>query len=151
MDSRAQDQQRITRAAKDLMSGVGRLGRTMYRIGDFGVPHSHVNVLTALESGPLRVGDLTLPTGLTQPRVTVLLQELEERGLLERHRCTEDRRAIRAHLTERGRELLREARLRIAAALLNTLGTSADDAERVVASARETVLTLVNALESEVN
>ncbi|MET8811651.1 MarR family transcriptional regulator [Streptomyces sp. NPDC004549] len=151
MEVRARDEQRITRTARDLMSGVGRLGRTMYRIGGFGVPHSHVNVLTALEAGPQRVGDLTLPTGLTQPRVTVLLQELEERGLVERRRCTDDRRAIRAHLTDEGRELLREARLRIAAALLNTLGTSADDAERVVASARETVLTLVNALESEVN
>ncbi|MFJ3640202.1 MarR family winged helix-turn-helix transcriptional regulator [Streptomyces sp. NPDC090108] len=149
MHSRAQDAERITRASRDLLSGIGRLGRTLYRLGEFGVPHSHVNVLTALESGPHRVGDLTLPTGLTQPRVTVLLQELEERGLVERRRCTDDRRATHARLTSQGRELLRQARRRIAAALLDALGPDAEAAEPAVAAARETVLTLLNALESE--
>ncbi|WP_435229571.1 MarR family winged helix-turn-helix transcriptional regulator [Streptomyces sp. Tue6028] len=149
MHSRAQDEERITRASRNLLSGIGRLTRTMYRLGEFGVPHSHVNVLTALESGPHRVGDLTAPTGLTQPRVTVLLKELEERGLAERQRCTDDRRATNAYLTSQGQELLRQGRQRIAAALLDALGPSVEDAERVVAAARETVLTLLNALESE--
>ncbi|MEU6575250.1 MarR family transcriptional regulator [Streptomyces sp. NPDC046805] len=122
----------------------------MYRIGDFGVPHSHVNVLTALETGPHRVSTLTLPTGLTQPRVTVLLQELEEDGLVERRRSTDDRRVTNVSLTEQGRDLLRLGRQRIAAALLATLGTTADDTERIGSTARETVLNLLNALESEV-
>ncbi|MGW4568376.1 MarR family winged helix-turn-helix transcriptional regulator [Streptomyces sp. NPDC004561] len=149
MHLRAQNEERITRASRDLLSGIGRLTRTMYRLGEFGVPHSHVNVLTALESGPHRVGDLTAPTGLTQPRVTVLLKELEERGLVERRRCTDDRRATNAYLTNQGQELLRQGRRRIAAALLDVLGPTVEDAERVVAAARETVLTLLNALESE--
>ncbi|MFD5121930.1 MarR family transcriptional regulator [Streptomyces sp. NPDC058385] len=151
MDSTEQDQLRITQAAKDLMSGIGRLSRTMYRIGAFGLPHSHVNVLTALEAGPHRVGDLLLPTGLTQPRVTVLLQELEERGLVERRRATDDRRATNAYLTDPGRELLSQGRQRIAAAMLDALGADIDDAEHVVATARESVFVLLNALESEVN
>jgi DNA-binding MarR family transcriptional regulator len=144
------DEQRIMQAAKGLMSGIGQLSRTLYRIGDFGLPRSYVNVLTALEAGPRRVGDLAPYIGLTQPRVTVVLQELEERGLVDRRRSTDDRRVTKASLTTQGRELLDQGRQRMAAALLDALDMNVDVLEHTVADAREAVCSLLNALEPEV-
>jgi DNA-binding MarR family transcriptional regulator len=147
--SATQDRQRVEQATRGLLSGIGRLSRTLFQAGDFGVPRSYASALDALEEGARRVTDLTRYTGLTQPRVTVVLKELEERGLVERQRCVEDRRVTWVSITPLGRELLEQARQRMAAALLEALHTNADDPEAVVASAGEAVCTLLKALEPE--
>jgi DNA-binding MarR family transcriptional regulator len=145
------DEQRIEQAAKGLMGSIGRLSRTLFQVGDYGLSRSCATALDALDGGPRRVTELASYTGLAQPRVTVVLQELEERGLVERRRCTQDRRAIETTITPRGRELLEQARQRMAAALLDGLRTHVDDPETTVAVARQTVGTLLNALEPEVS
>jgi hypothetical protein len=68
---------------------------------------------------------------------------------LERRRLTEDRRVTRAHITPLGRELLEQARRRMAATLLEALHANVDDPEATVAAAREAVCTIVKALEPE--
>jgi len=147
------DEQRIVDAARGLMSGLSRLSRTMYRRGEFTLSRSHTATLDALLDQPRRVTDLAAFTGLTQPRMTVLLQELEERGLVERRRCTEDRRSTKAHLTDAGREMLDEGRHRMASALLAALQAhpeatlDPDFAEHAVTSARTAVCALLDALE----
>jgi len=143
------DGERIEQAARGLLGGIGRLSRALFLAGDFGVPRSYVSILEAVEEGPRRVADLTPYSGLTQPRVTVVLQDLEGRGLVERRRPAEDRRVTRAHITPLGRELLERARQRMAETLLDALRASADDPEATVAAAREAVCTLVKALEPE--
>ncbi len=144
------DERRIEQAARGLLGGIGRLSRTLFQVGDFGLPRSSATALDVLEGGPHRVTELTAHTGLTQPRVSVGLRELEERGLVERKRCAKDRRATEAHITPLGRELLERARQRMAAALLAALRENADDAEHTVTVARDAVRTLVNACEPEV-
>ena len=143
------DGERIEQAARGLLGGIGRLSRALFRAGDFGVPRSYVSILEALEGGPRRVTDLPPYSGLTQPRVTVVLQDLEGRGMVERRRLTEDRRVTRAHITPLGRELLEQARQRMAATLLEALHANVDDPEATVAAAREAVCTIVKALEPE--
>jgi DNA-binding MarR family transcriptional regulator len=144
------DEQRIEQAARGLLGGLGRVSRILFETGDFGLPRSSVNALDALEQGPRRVTELTAPTGLTQPRVTVVLQHLEELGLIERHRCAEDRRSIKAELTPAGREVLEQGRQHMAARLLEALA-SVDDPEETVTAAREAVCSLLKALEPEVS
>ncbi|WP_037575580.1 MarR family winged helix-turn-helix transcriptional regulator [Phaeacidiphilus oryzae] len=141
---------RIEQAARGLLGGLGRVSRILFESGDFGLPRSYVNALDALEPGPLRVTELTGPTGLTQPRVTVVLQHLEERGLIERHRCSEDRRSIKAQLTPAGREVLETGRQHMAARLLEAL-ENVDHPEQTVTAAREAVCSLLKALEPEVS
>lgn len=143
------DEQRIEQAARGLLSGIGRLSRLLFRTGDFGLPRSSATALDALEEGPRRVTELTSHTGLTQPRVTTVLKELEAQGLVERRTCADDRRATEAHLTPLGRELLEQGRRRMAAALLRGLHAHADDPEHTVAVAREAVHTLLTSLEPE--
>jgi DNA-binding MarR family transcriptional regulator len=149
--SSAPDEQRIEDAARGLLRGIGRLSQALFRAGEFGLPRSHTAVLDALEPGPRRVTGIAAHTGLAQPRVTIVLQELEERGLTERERCSRDRRAVEASLTPAGRELLERARQRMASALLEGLRTNVDAPEQAVGLARDAVSTLLHAVEPEVS
>ncbi|MFF3173567.1 MarR family winged helix-turn-helix transcriptional regulator [Streptomyces sp. NPDC057900] len=143
------DEQRIESAARGLLRGIGRLAQTLFRTGEFGLTRSQAAVLDALENRPLRVTALAAYTGMSQPRVTVVLQSLEERGLASRERGTPDRRVVEAALTPAGRTLLEEGRRRMAAALLRGLDAGVEDSERAVSAARDALTTLLNAMESE--
>ncbi|WP_299531740.1 MarR family winged helix-turn-helix transcriptional regulator [uncultured Streptomyces sp.] len=143
------DEQRIECAARGLLRSIGRLSQTLFRNGDFGLTRSQVAVLDALEGGPLRVTGLAGHTGMAQPRVTVVLQGLQERGLASRARRADDRRVVEASLTAAGREVLDEGRRRMAAALLRGLDAGVDDSERAVGAARDALTTLLNAMEPE--
>ncbi|MFC8228590.1 MarR family winged helix-turn-helix transcriptional regulator [Streptomyces sp. NPDC057287] len=143
------DEQRIESAARGLLRGIGRLSQTLFRTGDFGLGRSQVAVLDALEDGPRRVTALAAHTGMAQPRVTVVLQGLEESGLATRERRAADRRVVEASLTPAGRDLLDRGRRRMAAALLKGLDAGVDDSERAVGAARDALTTLSNAMDSE--
>ncbi|MFI0239909.1 MarR family winged helix-turn-helix transcriptional regulator [Streptomyces sp. NPDC016845] len=144
---------RIEGAARGLLRGIGELTQALFRAGDYGLTRSQVALLDALEAGPRRVTELAAATGMAQPRVTVILQKLAEAGLVERHRCPDDRRAVRTSLTTDGRDLLERGRQRMATALLTalegTLDGGIDDSERAVRTAREAIAVLVRSMESE--
>ncbi|GAA2912560.1 MarR family winged helix-turn-helix transcriptional regulator [Streptomyces mexicanus] len=143
------EEQRIETAAHGLLRDLGRLNRALFRAGDYGLTRSEVSVLDALAAAPLRVTELAARTGMVQPRVTVILQKLQERELVTRRRCTTDRRAVETSLTPAGRQLLDQGRQRMAAALLSALNTTpVEDHERVVRAARQSVALLAHAMES---
>ncbi|MFJ8752916.1 MarR family winged helix-turn-helix transcriptional regulator [Streptomyces sp. NPDC102441] len=143
------DEQRIECAARGLLRGIGRLSQTLFRAGEFELSRSQVAVLDALEEGPRRVTALAAYTGMAQPRVTVVLQSLEERGLATRERRAADRRVVEAFLTPAGRGLLDQGRRRMAAALLRGLDAGVDDSEHAVGAARDALTTLLEAMDSE--
>lgn len=134
-----------------LLAEMGSLSQALYEAADFGIPRSYSTALGALEDRPRRVTELAIRTGLTQPRITVLLQELEERGLVERKRCIEDRRAVETRITPLGRELLEAGRQRMATALLDALRVKVDDPEHVVTLACVALRRLVDAFVPEVS
>ncbi|MFJ9038684.1 MarR family winged helix-turn-helix transcriptional regulator [Streptomyces sp. NPDC102406] len=140
---------RIEGAARGLLRGIGHLTQTLFKAGDFGLTRSQVAVLDALEPGACRVTGLAARTGMAQPRVTVLLQKLEEAGLVARQRCPDDRRAVRTELTSAGRDLLERGRRRMAGALLAALDGGIEDSEQAVRAARDAIAVLVDAMESE--
>ncbi|HET7579822.1 MAG TPA: MarR family transcriptional regulator [Bacillales bacterium] len=45
---------------------------------------------------------------LTSGSITYVIDKLEEKGLIERKRCLEDRRVVNAAITEKGKSLMRE-------------------------------------------
>lgn len=59
----------------------------------------------AARSGPLPVGELARAIHLSQPTVTGILNRLEKRGLVQRIRRSDDRRAVNVNVTDSGREL----------------------------------------------
>ncbi len=85
----------------------GRLtGKDIERYGltqpQFGV----VEILGHL--GPVTIGEISRKMLVTGGCVTVILDNLEKEGLVERMRSTEDRRVIKVQLTAKGRNLFRE-------------------------------------------
>lgn len=63
----------------------------------------------AARSGPLPVGALARSVHLSQPTVTGVLNRLEKRGLIQRIRRSDDRRAVNVSITDAGREISESA------------------------------------------
>ena len=85
----------------------------------------------------LRVSELAEAMAIHQSTASNLLDKLEEKGLIERNRSTDDQRVVRLFLTRSGQQLIRrvpqpargllqEALFRIPAASLNTLNRMLD-------------------------
>ena len=78
---------------------------------DSGITHFEFAVLSNLRFSPdqtQRMSALAVGTNATLPRLSHVVTRLENRGLVERVPCPEDRRATNARLTDAGRrELVR--------------------------------------------
>jgi DNA-binding MarR family transcriptional regulator len=77
-----------------------------------GLSLSGLELLARLAVAPerwLRLSTLASRTGLSLSRVSRIVDALEGRGLVERRNCPSDARAVNAHLTRAGIELLAEA------------------------------------------
>ena len=64
---------------------------------------------TLVESGPLTQIDLATALSIDRTAMVYLLDELEDRGLVERVRNPNDRRSFLIHLTPEGRKIQRKA------------------------------------------
>ena len=72
---------------------------------DAGLTHFEYFVLAMLSEAPertLRMTALAQRTNATLPRLSHVVRRLEDRGLVERFPCPEDRRATNARLTPTG-------------------------------------------------
>ncbi len=58
--------------------------------------------------GTQRVGDLAAALGVTPSTATRMCDRLVRKGLIERHRPVDDRRALQIRITPRGRALVRQ-------------------------------------------
>jgi DNA-binding MarR family transcriptional regulator len=75
-----------------------------------GLPFSRVRALDRLQHGRLTLRALAELLGTDPPAATVIVNDLEERGLVVRETHDEDRRAKVVSLTGEGRRVLRAAR-----------------------------------------
>ncbi len=75
-----------------------------------GLPFSRVRALDRLRHGPLTLRALADVIGTDPPATTVLVNELEARGLVVREPHPDDRRAKVVSLTAEGRRVARSAR-----------------------------------------
>ncbi len=79
---------------------------------DDGITHFEYVALMALADAPdrtMRMTALAAQTNATLPRLSHVARRLEERGLIERFPCPEDRRATNATITDAGLRLLIDA------------------------------------------
>ncbi len=78
----------------------------------YGLSLSGLELLARLAAAPdrcLRLSALAAQAGLSLSRVSRIAVMLETRGLIERTPCSDDARAVEAHLTPTGLTLMREA------------------------------------------
>jgi len=74
---------------------------------DYGLTVSQFGVLEALyHLGVLNQSDLAQKLLKSTGNLTTVVDNLTKQGLVERRRCTEDRRVVYIHLTDAGREML---------------------------------------------
>jgi DNA-binding MarR family transcriptional regulator len=71
-----------------------------------GLPFSRVRALWRLERGPRTLKELADDMGTDAPAATVLINALEQRGLVKRAQDPSDRRAKQVSLTAAGRRML---------------------------------------------
>lgn len=79
---------------------------------DDGITHFEYVALMSLADAPdrtMRMTALAAQTNATLPRLSHVARRLEERGLIERFPCPEDRRATNATITDAGLQLLIDA------------------------------------------
>ncbi len=79
---------------------------------DAGLTHFEYGALMAIADAPertMRMTELASRTNATLPRLSHVARRLEERGLIRRFPCPEDRRATNATITEEGMALIADA------------------------------------------
>lgn len=91
------------------------------------VEYTVLDALSRQDGWHMRMQQLAGATGLSASATTRLVNRLEERGLLTRVLCPDDRRGIYSELTRNGSALLRRARATHDA----VLGSALAEAERV--------------------
>ncbi len=91
----------LLRAADQIENRLSRLFR------DHDLTLSRFNVLRSLilADRPLTCGEIGERMIQVVPAITSLVDHLEQQGLVERHRSTEDRRVVHVSVTDRGRKL----------------------------------------------
>ena len=101
-------------AFRDLMRVQAELGRRLDHDlqEEAGLSITEYIVLLTLRYAPggsLPVGDLSCEVHLTKSGVTRLVDRMEQAGMVERVADADDRRSVRANITEEGRAELRRA------------------------------------------
>ena len=91
--------------------------------------------LASSEDKVLRLTDLADRAGLSLSRVSRIVDNLEDRGLVERRRCPEDKRARNAGLTRAGAQLLEVAQATHFAAVKQKFFQHLDSAEMAALAA----------------
>jgi len=78
-------------------------------LSETGLSLAEFRVLRVLESGPRLMVTLAMEQGMTAPGMTMVVDKLEEGGMVRRVRSDADRRAINVAITGKGGEKLKRA------------------------------------------
>ncbi len=94
---------KLVRAAGSIIARTSRpLATSGLTVGQFGV------LETLLHLGPLHQCELARKHLQSGGNITMIVDNLEKAGLVRRERLPEDRRYVRVHLTDAGRERIAE-------------------------------------------
>ena len=79
------------------------------KVGEYGLTTPQFGTLEALHHvGPLPLGELADKLLVTGGNVTYVMDRLEEQGLVERERSSEDRRVVEGRLTPEGHRVIED-------------------------------------------
>jgi DNA-binding MarR family transcriptional regulator len=111
------------------------------------VSRTEIGLLRTLDGGSRRITELAELEGLAQPTITIMIKQLEEKGLVTRTRQSADGRVVLVDLTESGSVALEEYRGRLRAVLGDYLAEISDEQVEALATATETLAQLVDVLQ----
>jgi DNA-binding MarR family transcriptional regulator len=113
--------------ATTLLAQTSRLTRSLMRSGSRELSRTEVGLLTTLADGPRSISDLADSEALAQPSVSKLVDKLEARGLVSRHRGAQDGRVVVVSIRAEGEALLKQVRGHVHAVLRDALVDLPDD------------------------
>jgi DNA-binding MarR family transcriptional regulator len=139
----------IDYVASELVPRAALLTRLLLRQVDAELSRTELGLLRTLSDGPRRITELAELEGLAQPTTTILIKQLEQEGLVQRERRSDDGRVVLVDLTESGRAALEAYRERVTEALGEYLADISDEQVDQLAAATETLAQLVTLLQQQ--
>jgi DNA-binding MarR family transcriptional regulator len=139
--------EQIDYVVSDLLPRAALLTRLLVRRLGGELSRTEVGLLKTLGAGPRRITELAESEGLAQPTITILIKQLEAKGLVTRTGMPGDRRVVLVTLTEGGNAALEDYRGRLRAVLGGYLAEIADEQVEALATATETLAQLVDVLQ----
>ena len=104
-----------------LLVRTSRLARLMTRAGPRNLTRTESGLLDTLSGGQRTINELAETEALTQPAVSKLVDRLERRELVARHRADRDARVVLVSITAAGSAALEEKTERVRGVLREAL------------------------------
>ncbi len=95
--------------------------------------------------GAVSISKLSGEVSLSQATVTTIIDRLENRGLVARHRSTKDKRVVHATLTEDGEAMVLQAPTPLQDVFSKRFGALEDWEKSMIVAALQRVATMMNA------
>ncbi len=112
----------LTAYTKLMRAAESVTGRTSRHMGEEGLTVSQFGVLEALlHKGPLCQRDLAAKILKSTGNLTLVIDNLEKRGLVERVRDSRDRRYLTVHLTPSGSETIARVFAKVESAIVDEM------------------------------
>lgn len=103
-----ESENRVLVAIRRIVHAVDRHSKTVEKAAGLTLPQFVVLAAVRVQ-GEVTSARLSAAVSLSPATVTLILDNLEARGLIERYRNREDRRVVHSRLTPRGAEVLAKA------------------------------------------
>jgi DNA-binding MarR family transcriptional regulator len=139
--------ERIDYISRELLPRAALLTRLLVRQLGGQLSRTELGLLKTLDDGSRRITELAELQGLAQPTTTILIKQLEERGLVTRTRQSADARVVLVSLTESGNAALEAYRGKLRTVLGGHLSEISDEQVEALAAATETLSQLVEVLQ----
>jgi DNA-binding MarR family transcriptional regulator len=139
--------ERIDYVSSQLLARAALLTRLLASQLGGELSRTEVGLLSTLSGGPRRITELAELERLKQPTMTLLVQRLEQQGLVSRERQTDDGRVVLVNLTPAGSVALEDYRAQARAALSDHLAEMPDEQVEALGAATETLAQLVTVLQ----
>jgi DNA-binding MarR family transcriptional regulator len=134
---------RIDFVSSELLPQAALLTRLLVRQLGGELSRTEAGALNSLSGGPRRITELAELEGLAQPTMTILVKQLEQRGLVRRERHAGDGRVVLVRLSKAGRRALGTYRAQAGAILGGRLTEMSDEQLEALAEATECLTGLV--------
>src|ERR1700722_11286100 len=138
---------RIEYVSTQLLARAAGLSRLLAKQVNSELSRTEAIVLDTLRDGPRRVTELAELVGLAQPTTTLLVKRLEELRLVRRERQADDGRVVLVSLDPAGIQALEDYRAQFIALLRADLATTTDEQIEALATATESLESLINFLQ----
>ena len=139
--------EQIDYVSSELLPRAALLTRLLVRQLGGELSRTEIGLLKSLGGGSRRITELAELEGLAQPTITILIKQLEGKGLVRRTRQSGDGRVVLVSLTGSGNVALEDYRGRLRVVLGGYLAEIADEQVEALATATETLAQLVGILQ----